>query len=82
MQSGKRGGTPKGLIGLKLGFSVLVFVTVAAFGSTLGIAWRRGSFTLPLLIVFFCISVTVVAASVYKGRQWRARRDGHGEGTR
>lgn len=63
------------LVGMKMGFSVLAFLTFAAFGSSVAVAWRVGSFTLPILLVLVAISLLIMLVSNRKEKQWMAKRE-------
>lgn len=67
-------GLRKVFMGIKMGFSVLVFVTIAAFGSSVAVAWRAGGFTLPILVVLVAIGAVVWSVSAHKEKEWLKRQ--------
>jgi len=61
-------------MGVNMGFSVLVFLTIAAFGSSVAVAWRAGGFTFPILAVLFAIGAVVWGVSAHKEKEWLRRQ--------
>lgn len=58
----------------KMGFSVVIFVAAAAFGSTVGVAWRAGSLSLPILLALLAIGLVLGITSSRKEREWTKHR--------
>jgi len=67
----------KMLVSVKLGFCAVIFLAVVAFGSTLAISFQSRSFTPPVLIGLFIISVTVLGSTHFKQKKWRNLREGY-----
>ena len=64
----------KRVLAMKMAFYIVVIIAFAAFGGTVGIAWRAGSLSLPVLVVLLVIAVVVWISSGHTYRSSNAQR--------